>query len=145
MLRSIEPATNIIHYRFCILFIVVTWASWFAQQYENKRRDKLALTDPNYATGEGNTDLTSGYRDLTDRENLVSTLYTMSPSLAVPFSDARDDVAFPIQWLSLRGFGPNLGHSLNFRERLQHGHAARLQIASSAFRSTTKQRWDERR
>lgn len=53
---------------------MVTWASWFAQKYENRRRDKLALTDPDYATGESNTDHTSGYRDLTDRENKVSVL-----------------------------------------------------------------------
>lgn len=52
-----------------IAFVVTAWLSWFAMRLENKRRDQLALTDPDYATGENNQDHLSGLRDHTEREN----------------------------------------------------------------------------
>lgn len=36
--------------------------SWFAMRFENARRDKMALTDPAYATGAENLDTMSGLR-----------------------------------------------------------------------------------
>lgn len=36
---------------------------------ENNRRDKLALTNPEYTTGEANLDEMSGLRDETDLKN----------------------------------------------------------------------------
>lgn len=36
---------------------------------ENKRRDKLALTDPAYTRVRDNSDVMNGLRDLTDRQN----------------------------------------------------------------------------
>ncbi|KAL7007167.1 hypothetical protein EMMF5_003393 [Cystobasidiomycetes sp. EMM_F5] len=52
--------------------IWVSWLSWGIQRIENRRRDKLALTDPaTYGYGDANPDPTSGLRDLTDRENLA--------------------------------------------------------------------------
>ncbi|OBT72940.1 hypothetical protein VF21_08462 [Pseudogymnoascus sp. 05NY08] len=51
------------------LFIVTIMASWFSMLIENRRRDKLALTDPSYATGDDNMDLMSGLRDQTDSQN----------------------------------------------------------------------------
>lgn len=60
-------------YSFSVLFVITAWLSWGIQRIENRRRDKLALTDPaTYGYGDANPDPTSGLRDLTDRENLVS-------------------------------------------------------------------------
>ncbi|CAH0019994.1 unnamed protein product [Clonostachys rhizophaga] len=50
-------------------FIVLTLATWGMMQIENIRRDKLALTNPAYTTGDENDDLMSGLRDETDRQN----------------------------------------------------------------------------
>ncbi len=50
-------------------FITLTMATWLVFRVENARRDKLALTDPDYTTGEDNQDLLSGLRDETDRQN----------------------------------------------------------------------------
>ncbi|KAF2094963.1 MFS general substrate transporter [Rhizodiscina lignyota] len=50
-------------------FITLTMATWLVFRVENARRDKLALTDPDYTTGQDNEDLLSGLRDETDRQN----------------------------------------------------------------------------
>ncbi|KAI5477381.1 MFS general substrate transporter [Pseudohyphozyma bogoriensis] len=50
-------------------FIVLLLLSSFLMNVENRRRDKLAKTDPAYATGIMNTDVLSGLRDQTDRQN----------------------------------------------------------------------------
>lgn len=50
-------------------YIVLAWASWFVMLRENKRRDKLALTDPSYTRAHDNSDVLNGLRDLTDRQN----------------------------------------------------------------------------
>lgn len=50
-------------------YIALAWASWFVMLRENKRRDKLALTDPSYTKAHDNSDVLNGLRDLTDRQN----------------------------------------------------------------------------
>ncbi|KAM0753792.1 MFS general substrate transporter [Meredithblackwellia eburnea MCA 4105] len=51
-------------------FIAIAWISWFCQRAENARRDRLAINDPRYRTGDENEDFMSGLRDETDRENM---------------------------------------------------------------------------
>jgi hypothetical protein len=55
--------------RFMAIFIVIVMTSWFMMGVENRNRDKMALTDPAYATGADNMDVLSGLRDQTDKEN----------------------------------------------------------------------------
>ncbi|KAI5475482.1 MFS general substrate transporter [Pseudohyphozyma bogoriensis] len=50
-------------------FITVLLISYFSMMAENRRRDRLAKTDERYTTGINNTDLLSGLRDQTDRQN----------------------------------------------------------------------------
>jgi len=51
------------------VFIVLAISSWAWMRAENARRDKLALSDEAYTTGEDNKDVLSGLRDLTDKQN----------------------------------------------------------------------------
>ncbi|KAK9893255.1 MFS general substrate transporter [Cystobasidium minutum MCA 4210] len=51
------------------IYIVLAYATWFDMILENRRRDKLALTDPAYSRAHDNSDVLNGLRDLTDRQN----------------------------------------------------------------------------
>lgn len=44
------------------MYIALSFSTWTAFRLENARRDKLAETNPEYATGEANTDVFSGLR-----------------------------------------------------------------------------------
>ncbi|EXJ86765.1 hypothetical protein A1O3_03719 [Capronia epimyces CBS 606.96] len=48
----------------CLLAI-----NWTGMRLENRRRDKLALTDPAYALGDMSVEIMSGLRDETDKQN----------------------------------------------------------------------------
>lgn len=50
-------------------YILLAWYTWFDMGWENKRRDKLALTNPEYSRVHDNSDIFNGLRDLTDRQN----------------------------------------------------------------------------
>lgn len=53
-------------------------STWLLTGIENKRRDKKALSDANYATGNPNLDVLSGLRDKIDvRKHTFGTLDTL--------------------------------------------------------------------
>ncbi|PCG93595.1 Major facilitator superfamily domain, general substrate transporter [Penicillium occitanis (nom. inval.)] len=54
---------------FLSLYVATSMSTWLLMGVENKRREKKALTDANYATGDSNLDVLSGLRDETDVEN----------------------------------------------------------------------------
>ena len=54
---------------FLSLYVATSMSTWLLMGVENKRREKKALTDANYATGDSNLDILSGLRDETDVEN----------------------------------------------------------------------------
>lgn len=47
---------------FLCAFVALTMATWLALRLENARRDRMALTNPEYTTGEDNEDVLSGLR-----------------------------------------------------------------------------------
>lgn len=47
---------------FISIYIALSLATWFAMRMENARRDKMALTNPGYASGADNDDKLSGLR-----------------------------------------------------------------------------------
>lgn len=49
-------------YRFTVLYIITSLATWTVLMLEIKKSDKLALTDPDYRTGDENLDYMSGLR-----------------------------------------------------------------------------------
>ncbi|KAK5328326.1 hypothetical protein LTR93_002111 [Exophiala xenobiotica] len=55
---------------FLSIFIVLSSATWLMMRLENGRRDKMAMTNPEYTTGEANLDEMSGLRDDTDLKNM---------------------------------------------------------------------------
>ncbi|KUL84693.1 hypothetical protein ZTR_07605 [Talaromyces verruculosus] len=54
---------------FLSLYVATSMSTWLLMGVENKLREKKALTDANYATGDSNLDVLSGLRDETDVEN----------------------------------------------------------------------------
>lgn len=52
-----------------VAYIILAWVTWFEMGRENKRRDKLAETDPSFSKAHDNSDVLNGLRDLTDRQN----------------------------------------------------------------------------
>lgn len=56
-------------YSFLSLYVATSISTWILMGVENKRRDKKAVGDASYATGDSNLDLLSGLRDETDVQN----------------------------------------------------------------------------
>lgn len=54
---------------FLVAYILLAWYTWFDMNMENKRRDKLAETNPEYSRVHDNSDVLNGLRDLTDIQN----------------------------------------------------------------------------
>ncbi|EXJ69750.1 uncharacterized protein A1O5_06821 [Cladophialophora psammophila CBS 110553] len=54
---------------FLSIYIILSFSTWLMMRLVNRARDKKALTNPAYTTGEANLDEMSGLRDETDLKN----------------------------------------------------------------------------
>ncbi|KIW92830.1 uncharacterized protein Z519_06679 [Cladophialophora bantiana CBS 173.52] len=54
---------------FLSIYIILSFSTWLMMRLANRARDKKALTNPAYTTGEANLDEMSGLRDETDLKN----------------------------------------------------------------------------
>lgn len=55
---------------FLSIYIALSFSTWLMMRLENGRRDNMALTNPEYTTGDANLDEMSGLRDETDLKNM---------------------------------------------------------------------------